>query len=204
LSLLERAWAALAAVPAAEWAAVLLALGYLLLAIRQNSWCWACAVTSAVLYAVLFARGGLIMQALLQVYYIALAVYGWRAWRGTGGAGPLPVRRWPLRWHVAAWLVVALVAAINGALLAGAGEPALVRYADALIAWASVLTSWLVARKVLENWLYWIVIDTGAAALYVAQGFNATAVLFLLYAALAVRGYASWRRDYVATGAARA
>ena len=62
-------------------------------------------------------------------------------------------------------------------------------YADAAIAWASVLTTWLVARKLIENWLYWIAIDLVAAALYWSQGLHATAVLYLLYAALAVRGY---------------
>jgi nicotinamide mononucleotide transporter len=64
---------------------------------------------------------------------------------------------------------------------------------DAFVAWASVLATWMVARKVLENWLYWIVIDAVAAALYWSQGFHATAVLFVLYVAIAVRGYFAWR-----------
>lgn len=72
----------LAAIPPAEWVAVALALGYLLLAVRQNAWCWACAIASSGIYLVLFARGGLQMQAVLQVFYIGMAVYGWRAWRG--------------------------------------------------------------------------------------------------------------------------
>ena len=61
-----------------------LALAYLLLAVRQNPWCWACAIASAAIYLVLFARGGLVMQAALQVFYVGMAVYGWRAWRGDG------------------------------------------------------------------------------------------------------------------------
>jgi nicotinamide mononucleotide transporter len=68
-----------------------------------------------------------------------------------------------------------------------------VPYVDALVAWGSVFTTWLVARKVLENWLYWIVLDLAAAALYWSQGLHATAVLFLLYSAIAVQGYRSWR-----------
>jgi nicotinamide mononucleotide transporter len=66
---------------------------------------------------------------------------------------------------------------------------------DAFVAWASVLATWLVARKVLENWVYWIVVDTLAAALYWFQGFHATAVLFLVYVAIAFRGLAAWRAD---------
>ena len=60
---------AFAAVPAIEWVAAGLALGYLGFAIRQSAWCWAFAVVSAVLYLVVFARAGLVMQAALQVFY---------------------------------------------------------------------------------------------------------------------------------------
>lgn len=178
-----------------EWLAVALALGYLLLAIRQNPWCWAFAVASSLLYLVLFARSGLVMQAALQVFFVAMAAYGWRQWRGGGAAAPARVRRWSLRWHVASIVAVALVAGINGALIAAPGSAAWVSYTDAAIAWGSVLTTWLVARKVLENWLYWIVIDLAAAVLYASQGLAATAGLYVLYAALAVRGYTAWRAD---------
>ena len=186
---------ALAAVSPVEWLAVVLALGYLLLAIRQNPWCWAFSVASSLLYLVLFARAGLVMQAALQVFFVAMAAYGWRQWRGGGVAAPARVRRWPARWHVGSIVAIALAAAINGALIAGPGAATWVSCADAAIAWGSVLTTWLVARKVLENWLYWIVIDLAAAVLYAAQGLSATAGLYLLYAALAVRGHAAWRAD---------
>jgi nicotinamide mononucleotide transporter len=205
---LQALYTGFVAVTATEWIAVALALAYLWLAIRQNPWCWACALASAVLYVVLFVRGGLVMQAWLQVYYIGMAIYGWRAWRGAGKREPLAVRRWPLHWHAAAIVVVIAIAAVNGATLAalrtdGATHP-LLPYADSLIAWASVFTTLLVARKVLENWLYWVVIDAAAAVLYAAQGLQATAVLFVIYSVLAVRGYVQWRRDTAATLAVHA
>jgi nicotinamide mononucleotide transporter len=70
-----------------------------------------------------------------------------------------------------------------------------VPYVDAAIAWGSVLATWMVARKVLENWLYWVVLDFAMALLAAWQGLAATALLFLLYTALALRGYWQWRRD---------
>jgi nicotinamide mononucleotide transporter len=84
------------AIPATEWVAVVLALAYLLLAVRQNPWCWAAAAVSAGIYLVLFARGGLVMQAALQLFYIAMAAYGWYAWRGGAveQCDSLPVTRW--------------------------------------------------------------------------------------------------------------
>jgi nicotinamide mononucleotide transporter len=186
----------IAAIAPAEWVAVAFALGYLLLAVRQNPWCWACAIVSSAIYAGLFARAGLTMQVALQVFYVGMGIYGWRAWRGgVAAAGvALAVARWPARRHATALALIVFATLANGRLLAGT-DGGLLPYVDALVAWTSVLATWLVARKVLENWLYWIAIDSVAAALYWSQGFQATAVLFVLYVLIALRGYRAWRRD---------
>jgi len=187
--------AALAALPAVEWVAAALALGYLLLAIRQSPWCWVFSIASALLYLAVFTRAGLYMQAALQVFYVAMAVYGWRAWRGTAGATPVAISRWSWQLHLVALAAVAVVAGINGALVARQAGGDWVPFVDAAIAWGSVLTTWMVARKIIENWLYWIVLDAAMAALAATQGLAVTAVLFGLYTALAFRGYWQWRQD---------
>lgn len=187
---------AVAKIPPAEWAAVALALGYLVLAVRQNAWCWACAIASSAIYLVLFSQAGLVMQAALQVFYIAMGVYGWWAWRGAAGAGGtgLAVSRWGPARHGLAIAALLALTAVNGWLVGGAHGGA-VPYVDAFVAWVSVLATWLVARKVLENWLYWIVVDSVAAGLYWTQGFHATTLLYVLYVAIAVRGWFAWRAD---------
>lgn len=179
-----------------EWIAVALAFAYVLLAIRQSRWCWPAAAASAAIYLVLFARGGLPMQAALQVFYMAMAAYGWHAWRSAHGEpAELRVRTWPRRWHVLALSAVLLATALNVRLLPG--ESGLfVAGADAFVAWGSVLATWLTARKVLENWLYWIVFDVIAVVLYFAEGFHATAGLFVVYVVLAIRGFIAWRADF--------
>jgi nicotinamide mononucleotide transporter len=204
VTLVVRLLESFAAIPPAEWLAVVLAFAYLVLAVRQNPWCWASAAVSSAIYLVLFARGGLIMQSALQVFYIAMAAYGWYAWRGGGDAraAPLAVSTWTPRTHSLAIGAALLATAVNGWLLAPAGGGA-VPYVDALVAWVSVLATWMVARKVLENWLYWIVIDLVAAGLYWTQGFHATTALFLVYVAIAVRGFQAWRADLVVVRAAR-
>jgi nicotinamide mononucleotide transporter len=178
-----------------EWLAVVLALAYVLFATRQSRWCWPAAGASSAIYLLLFARAGLPMQAALQGFYLVMALYGWIAWRaGHGQANELHVSTWPARWHLAAAGLVIAATIANVYLLAGHGNP-LVPYADSLVAWGSVVATWLMTRKVLENWLYWIVFDLVAAVLYFSQGFEATAGLFLVYVVLAVRGYLEWRRD---------
>lgn len=193
--LIATAGAALARIPPAEWVAVLLAFGYLLLAVRQNAWCWVCAILSSAIFLMLFAQGGLVMQAVLQVFYIVMGVYGWWSWRHGGDARvTLAVTRWsPQRHALGVGALLALTMA-NGWLVARS-HGGLVPYVDAFVAWVSMLATWMVARKVLENWLYWIVVDTVAAALYWSQGFQATAVLFVIYVLIAVRGYFAWRAD---------
>jgi nicotinamide mononucleotide transporter len=125
-----------------------------------------------------------------------MAVYGWYAWRaGHGEAAELHVRTWPRRWHVIALALIVVAAGANSRLVPGPAGP-LVSYADAFVAWGSVLATWMVARKVLENWLYWVAFDLVAAALYFSQGFHATAGLFLVYVVLAVKGYLEWLADY--------
>lgn len=203
MNLLDSLLGAFAAVPAIEWVAAGLALGYLLLAIRQSPWCWAFAIVSAVLYLVVFARAGLVMQAALQVFYVGMAVYGWRAWRGSGSTAPVAISRWTARRHLLAWTAVGAFALVNGAIVGRRSGGSVVPYVDAAIAWGSVLTTWMVARKVLENWLYWIVVDTVAVALYWHQGFHATAGLYVLYVLIAVRGYLAWRADLARSTADR-
>jgi nicotinamide mononucleotide transporter len=194
LTRLDPVLGAFAAVPAIEWVAAGLALGYLWFAIRQSAWCWAFAVASALLYFLVFARAGLVMQAALQVFYVGMSVYGWRSWRGSASKVPLAVSRWAPRQHALAWAAIAVVALVNGWVITQ-GASSWVPYLDAAIAWGSVLTTWMVARKVLENWLYWVVLDSAAAVLAAWQGLAATALLFLLYTALALRGYWQWRSD---------
>jgi nicotinamide mononucleotide transporter len=198
--LIDAVQRALAAISMAEWIAVAFAFAYVVLAIRQSVWCWAASVVSSAIFLVLFARGGLRMQAWLQAFYIAMAIYGWWAWRGgvADAAGqPLRVTHWPWRWHTIAIPVIVAVSLANVRLEVGNAAGGWIPYVDALTAWAAVFTTWLVTRKVLESWLYWIVIDLVSSGLYWVQGLQATAVLFVVYSALAIHGYRQWQADAV-------
>jgi len=88
-----------------ELVAVLMALMYLVLAIRQNIWCWFGAGISTAIYVYLFIDAKLYMQSVLNAFYFAMAIYGWRVWRaGQLNDSELPVARWPASTHVVAIL----------------------------------------------------------------------------------------------------
>jgi nicotinamide mononucleotide transporter len=186
--------AALALFASLEFWAVLLALAYLLLAIRQNSWCWPAAFAGASLYLVVMFEAGLYVQALLQLFYAAMAVYGWRQWRGGNNGGPLRVVSWQARDHVRPLLFIGAAGALTGGVLSLYTDAA-APWLDAFTGWAAVVTTWMVARKVLQNWHYWFVIDTVLVFLYISQGLWLTAALFVLYLVLVVVGYRQWRNS---------
>lgn len=179
------------------WEAVasLLGLAYLLLAVRRNLLCWLCAFVSTAIYLMLFAKAALYMQSLLQVFYLVMAVYGFLDWRrGRTDTGEVKIESWTVNRHLTMALLVIIASAINGWWLDHwTDSPA--PYLDSFVTWGSVVTTWMVARRIIENWLYWIVVDSAAAWLYFSQGLLATTVLFIIYLGIVVRGYFVWRRE---------
>ncbi len=184
-----------AALPRLELTAVLLAVGYLLLAIRQNIWCWYCAAVSTAMYVYLFAGANLYMESLLNVFYFAMAVYGWLMWRAGKADDGLPVSVWPPQVHAYAITVIVCLAAISGYLLATFTDAAY-PYIDSATTFAAIWATFLVARKVLENWWYWLVIDVLSVFIYWSRGLEATAFLFIVYVILIPIGLVAWTRSY--------
>lgn len=180
----------------AEAIAALLGLVYLLLAVKRNLLCWLCAFVSTAIYLVLFAQAALYMQSALQVFYLGMAVYGFIDWKNgrTEESGVL-IRTWSAQQHALAALGVACATALNGWLLARHTD-AVAPYLDSFVTWSSVVTTWMVARRVLENWLYWIVVDGVAAYLYFTQGLLATTALFAIYIGIVIRGFFVWQREH--------
>jgi nicotinamide mononucleotide transporter len=183
-----------------EVTAVIFAMAYLLLAVRENVLCWLFAFLSTAIYTVLFWDVSLLMESALNVYYMVMAVYGWHQWtRGGTNGDELPhalaVRSMTGSQHV--WVIAAIVvlSTVSGYLL-GEHSSAVWPYVDSFTTWASVITTYLVARKYLQNWLYWIVIDAVSVPLYIDRGLNLTALLFVAYVVIAVVGYFKWRDHF--------
>ena len=184
-----------------EMAAVVFAITYLLLAVRENILCWAFAFISTAIYTVLFWDVSLLMESALNVYYMAMAVYGYHQWtRGGangGGGQALAIRAMSLPQHVVVIGLIVVLTLVSGYLL-GEYSSAAWPFVDSFTTWASVITTYLVARKYLENWLYWLVIDSVSVPLYIDRGLHLTALLFVAYIVIAVFGYIGWRKHFLA------
>ncbi|MDU0355586.1 nicotinamide riboside transporter PnuC [Paraglaciecola aquimarina] len=173
-----------------ELAAVLLALAYVWLAAKQIIWCWPCAFVSTSIFTYLFWEVSLPFHTLLNVYYIGMAVYGWWQWNKPQQRD-IQVITWPYSRHISAIASLVVVSVIL-AQLANSIFDANYLYLDAFITVFSVFTTVLVAHKVRENWLYWIVINSISVYLYLAKDLYLTALLTVLYFGFAVYGYVNW------------
>lgn len=180
-----------------ESLAVVLGVVYLVLAMRENLWCWHAAFLSTLIYLFLFWSADLPMESALQLYYLAMAVYGWWHWKqgGSARADALPIRTWPWQYHLLAVLVLIGASALSGSMLSAFGLGRL-PYLDSFTTWGAVLSTWMVAQKLLENWLYWLVIDAVSLYLYVDRALYLTSLLFVVYLVIVVFGYFEWRHHY--------
>ena len=179
-----------------EVAAVVLALAYLLLAMRENILCWYAAFASTAIYLFLFWDVSLLMESALQLFYLLIAIYGWWQWRHRKSDGePLRIHRWPVTTHLLACTAVGLLTLLFGYVLDNYTSAAL-PYLDSFTTWGAVVTTYMVTRKVLENWLYWIAIDGAAIYLYVDRELYLTALLFVLYVILVIIGFFQWLALY--------
>jgi len=173
-----------------------LGIAYVILAARESQWCWPLAFISTLIYTFLFWEGQLPMQALLNFYYMGMAIYGYILWRQHGlQEDDLSISSWSISKQIQFILLGAFISYIVGLYLtysATSQSP----YLDASVTVFSVLNTWLMAKKVLQNWLYWVVIDLAAIVLYIQHGYYATVVMYGVYLVLAVIGFISWQTLY--------
>jgi nicotinamide mononucleotide transporter len=179
----------------AEWIAVALSLAYLILLMRQNILAWPCAFLSTAIFTWVFWDASLLMESGLNIYYMAMAVYGWWHWLYGKKADQteLPIQTWPWHFHAIAISSILFASGVSGYLLEKNTNAAL-PYLDSFTTWGAVFTTFLVARKIFENWLYWLVIDSAALYLYIQRGLAPTALLMMLYLVLVVVGIFTWRK----------
>jgi nicotinamide mononucleotide transporter len=171
-------------------------LAYTVLMLYERRVGWLFGIVASALGVALFLQQQVYAQAALSGYYVAMGLYGWWSW-GSNGSGRLPITSRPLPFHAAmiaggALLALALAFALN--LLPDARFTALDGFATAF----SLLATWMLARKILENWAYWIVADLVAIALYLLLGLWWYAALYIVYVAISARALVRWHREWKA------
>lgn len=177
-----------------EITAVVFAIIYLLLAVKQDVRCWYAAIFSSFLYFFIMMSANLYMEAYLQIFYIFMAIYGWFQWNKISeDKSKFIVRTWSIKQHLIVISSVISLAYISGSLLNIYTEAAL-PFIDALTTWGAIIATYMVAKKLLENWIYWFVIDSISVLLFMSRGLYLTSVLFFVYLIIIYFGYKSWTK----------
>lgn len=186
-----------------EVIAVFLGVAYLVLAMRENSLCWYAAFGSTIIFSWLFFDVSLLMESALNIYYLAMAIYGWYVWNKKpqnsamqNELNPkLPISTWTVKQHGLAIGCILTMTLTSGYLLAE-NTTAVMPYLDSFTTWGAVLTTYMVAKKVLENWIYWFVIDAVSIYLYMDRELYLTALLMAVYVIMVIFGYNAWLKTY--------
>lgn len=176
-----------------ELISVAFGLAYVILAARENIWCWPAALLGTGTAIFLFWDVNLLMESGLNIYYLGMAVFGWWQWKHGGKSqGSLAIQTWSWNKHLITLIVIAALSLTSGIILSQNTNAAF-PFVDSFTTWSAVITTWMVARKVLENWLYWVVIDIVSVWLFIQKDLYLYANLFVLYTVIAVVGYVSWK-----------
>jgi len=169
------------------------------LLVRESIWTWPAGIANAGFFLVLFAEARFFADSALQLVFIALGAWGWWYWRhGATGRRSRPIAR--VRLSEAAVLAALVAAASYGMFLylRSVGDSA--PLADAVTTALSLAAMWMQARKHVENWLVWLAADAIYIPLYAVKGLPLTAVLYVVFALMCVKGWRDWRRTIAARG----
>lgn len=162
--------------------------------IRQNIWCWYFGLLQVTLYCFVFYTSKLYSDMILHIIYIFLQFYGWYNWK-YGGSNKSTLRV-TLLTNTTFWIGVTVIATLFTGYIMQTKTDASFPYEDAFIMIASLVAQYLMIKKVLESWLFWIIVDVVAIIIYAYKNLYFTTALYVLFLVMAVMGYLEWKKAY--------
>lgn len=181
---------------ALEVLGTLVGLIYLWLEYRASIYLWIASVIMPAIYIFVYYEAGLYADFGINIYYLGAAVYGWLVWKyghKSADLHELPITKMPNR----SWLKALVVFLVAQFLIAWI----LINFTDSDVPWwdafttaLSIIGMWMLARKYLEQWWVWIVVDVVCVGLYIYKGLYFTSGLYALYSVIAVFGWLNWKR----------
>ena len=191
---------------ALEILGTIVGLAYLWMEYRASIYLWIASIIMPAIYLFVYYNAGLYADFGINIYYLVIAIYGWAAWKygfrlfGSNDnlkSEELPISHTPTKM----WVKIATIYAILQLVIAWI----LIRFTDSSVPWAdafttalSIIAMWMLARKYIEQWWVWFVVDITSAALYIYKDLYFTAALYALYALIVFFGYRKWKQLMIA------
>ncbi|MBR2867223.1 MAG: nicotinamide mononucleotide transporter [Alistipes sp.] len=183
-----------------DWSLILQIVGttlgliYLWLEYKANIWVWVIGAIMPMVHGVLYLTSGIYADAAMQLYYVAAGIYGLAVWkRHPKDSSSGRIKHTPLRWILPlVGIYVVLHVAIYFVLTDFTDSR--VPFFDSMSTALSIVAMWMLSRKLVEQWLVWLVVDMISVGLYLYKGIPLTAGLYAVYSVLAIVGYVRWLR----------
>ena len=161
-----------------ESVAVFTAVTYLILAAKEDVRCWYAALISSLLYIYIMFQAGLVMESILQIFYVLMAIYGYLQWNNMISVdSDLSIKSWNKINHLYSIGLVILLSIFSGILLERYTQ-AVLPFLDAFTTFGAIITTYMVAKKIIENWIYWFVIDSISIYLFISRELYLTCLLY--------------------------
>tara|TARA_B100000927_G_C16454790_1_gene465386 strand:- start:458 stop:1051 length:594 start_codon:yes stop_codon:yes gene_type:complete len=174
-----------------ETFAVAFSISYVVLAAKGNIWCWFFAILSVSIYIFLCYEAKLFAETILQIFYLIMAFIGYFTWNNSNEK--FTAKQLSISNHILIILSGAIITFLIGFYLATYTE-AKMPIIDSFTTCFSIIATFLVIRKILENWVYWIIIDLVSIYIYFSRDLHLTSLLFLVYTVIAIIGYFNWKK----------
>jgi len=173
-----------------ESVAVFFSILYVVLAAKENIWCWAAAIISVSLYVYIFYTVQLYPETGLQIFYFIMAIVGYYMWNKQDKER---IKEWSETKHLLIILFGAIFTFFMGFYFSTYTDSQM-PIIDSFTTVFSIIATYMVIKKVLGNWLYWIVIDAVSVYIYFNRDLHLTSLLFVAYTIIAVFGYFAWMK----------
>ena len=194
ISFFKSLWEGVVVTSFIEWIAVISSILYVILAANRLILCWIFAFIASLLFVYLCYIGQLYVEAILQLFYVVMAIVGWFSWKSLS-SDQLEIKKWKSYKHAIAILSSTLAALVIGFTFhkfTNQAHP----YIDAFTTCFSLGATYMVTQKILGNWVYWILIDLASIYLYAERAYYLTAFQYALFTILAIYGFISWKNQY--------
>lgn len=177
-----------------EWAGFLCALAYIILIALEISWGWLFGIAASGFTVYLCFSGNLFFESGLNLFYVIIGFYGWYQWLyGSAEKKEIHITRLPFLKNTLL-IGIGIIIWLPFAFYAKQYSTQVLPYLDAFITVFSIIATWMTAKKLIENWIYWIILDALGIYLFANRGFYLFAVLNIIYVLMSFAGYFSWRK----------
>ena len=184
-----------------QFLGVVLSIIYVLFSIRQNILCWIALILAAIFNMYAYYLIELPLQSIMQLFFIGTGLYGWYNWSQKTNNQPLKISTWSGKKHLS-WLSIGLIitflitiilSKLQGSSLLYSKYP----FLDALMFTFNIIPMYMTGKKILESWIYFIVIDVISGVFYAITGEFFFCFLFFCYIGFATQGYLTWKKEII-------